>query len=556
MHELLLRLAARPFITVELLLASLLANLLALASPIYVIQVLNRYLTYGIDATLLTLTSGVLLAMVLEFAFRGVRMRLAELIGERRNPQLMVAALGVLVSARVDALARYPRRVRQELLNSLEVVESTYSALNITALLDLPFALLFLGVLLLLSPPLGGIAALFALLIALYAVVSQRRLGQQIRQLSERTQVGNDLILQANQCEESLRLFDRAHTTLHQWQEHTESWLAQRRVVARQQGLLQNSTASLQAAMGVAIYAVGAQLVMAGEIDSGMLIGANILAARALGPVIRFAQMGEGLVKSRQALERLTQFAQLEVEAQGGTARKSYSGALQLHDVAFSYSGMVQPLYESLNLDLPAGTVLLLSGRNGSGKTTFARLLTGLLTPTRGKILADGVDLNQLAPAWWRNQITYLPQEPELLHGTLRQTLLTAQPELTPEAMEQVLADAGLTRWVAESREGLDIVVAGGAQLSLGHRRRVALARALAVGGAVVILDEPTEGLDHEGRQMIYTLLLKLARQGRTIIFSSDDPTLQRAATRVLDLDSKPVPRLIVRPTPTTGVHA
>lgn len=546
MREIYFRLRSHPWLTLECLLISLLISVLGLAVPLYVIQVLNRYLQHGVGATLITLTLGVLLAIALEWGFRQLRLRLAEGIGAKRNRELMLGTMGILATARVDALARYTPKQREDLIANFELIESAYNANHLTALFDLPFALLFIVVLTLISPVLGAIAAAFAVTVFIYALLSQWAIRRQIVRLAETASKANQNVRQLNLQVDSTRLFDRARQQLQRWEQQLSQWLIERRHLGRTQGSVQGSTAALQAIMSVAIYAWGARLVIAGDLNIGLLIGANILAFRALGPVIRFAQMGEVLIRAQNALEQLEKFASLPLEPNAGTAKRSYTGALELQDLAFSYPGMAQPLFESLNLSLPPGSVLVVTGRNGTGKTTLARLLTGLLQPTRGTIRADGIDLRQLAPQWWRAQLQYLPQEPETFSGTLRELLQTASLQtLTESQLDTIIRRAGLGRFVDHSDAGLDQELAvGSGQLALGYRRRLALARALAVNGRLVVFDDPMEALDDEGRAVMGQLLGELRASGHTLVLLSDSPEIMKQASILLNLNHKPVPLL------------
>lgn len=547
MREIYLRLRSRPGLTAELLLASLVANILGLALPFYVIQVLNRYLSYGVDATLFTLTVGVLLAVTLEWSFRQLRLRLAETLGEARNRELMSGAMGVLTRSTHASLAQYPRKEREELFASFELIETAYNANNIAAILDVPFALLFLFVLFLISPILGAVATGFVLLVFLYGLLSQRALRRRYNQLTETVAVGNRIVQQANRHEDALRLFDRSQNMLRRWNAYLDQWLAEKRVIGRQQGAIQVSTASLQAFMGVAIYAIGARKVLTGELNIGLLIGANILAFRALGPLVRFAQMGDSLIRAEQALERLQLFARSAVEPKGSAARKRFHGQLELRDIAFRYPGMVYPLYESMQVMLPAQGVLVVTGSNGAGKTTLARIITGLLNPTRGAVLADGVDIRQLAPVWWHGQLKYWPQEPDLWGGSLREVLTEASAKPLPDhEIRHILTETDLAQWVDRSEHGLDMDVGPTAGISLGYRRRIALARAMAVGGRLVVFDDPVEGLDEVGRKMVYQWVVRCIQGGHTLMILSNDRFFMKLATLHLDLDCKPVPKLHV----------
>ena len=280
--------------------------------------------------------------------------------------------------------------------------------------------------------------------------------------------------------------------------------------------------------------------------DVWALIGCKILAARALLPLSKVGQMGQAFAKSRQAVHMISEAARLPREKQEGSALGSYQGDLELRDLAFAYASASSPLFESLNVRLEPGGVLAVAGANGSGKTTLARLLVGLLEPSRGQILAGGVDVQQLAPEWWRRQVVYLPQEPRFLEATIRENMMAFNPDLDDAGLQRVLTAAGLKRFVDESPDGADMMLRNnGEALSLGIRRRLALSRALVHDGILLVLDEPTEGLDAEGCQAVYALMNEMKNRGRTIIAFSHDPNIVKGAKMVLDLNAKPVPRLL-----------
>ena len=192
---------------------------------------------------------------------------------------------------------------------------------------------------------------------------------------------------------------------------------------------------------------------------------------------------------------------------------------------------------------------MVLTGRNGTGKTTLSRLMAGLLEPTRGQILIDGVDLRQVVLSWWRRQILYLPQEPTFLDGTIRDNLMCVNPDLDEDGLNRVVREADLGRFIDESPQGLETeLVENGRTLAVGVRRRLALARALATDGMLAVFDDPTEGLDEEGRAAVYTAMRTLSSRGRTMIVATNDSHIMRGARLVLDLNAKPIPRLLSVP--------
>jgi len=547
MREIFRRLSARPLITAELLLASFFANLLALASPMFVIQVLNRYVAHGIDATLITLTAGVLIAIGLELGFRQARVMIAASELEERDEDRAIGAFGIMVTAKTDVLEQIPPGQRREILQGLTTLETTYNAPNTMAVMDVPFAFIFVIAMFFLNPVLGAIVLTFIALAVLFTVINQRLLAPATQSLSQITGFGNSLVSTSNGAADTIRAFAGHDMIMKAWRTYVEQVQRLRRLVSRRQALSQTFTQSLQAVMGVAIIGIGSILVVGGHLDVGTMMGANILAARALGPVIKLASLSEPLAKAEQALAKIHNLANLPVEEDAGSALGDYSGAIELRDVGFSHTGSPTPLFEQLTLELIPGSVLLVRGRNGAGKTTLARLMVGLVEPTRGQILADGVDLRQLSPVWWRRQVVYLPQEPTFLNGTVRSNLEAVDPEIDDEGLNRILRQAGLSRFIDESSKGFETEITdNGNTLSVGIRRRLALARAITTPGKLVVFDEPTEGVDQEGRAALYEIMKTFAEEGRTIIVITDDPVILGGARLILDLNSKPIPQTIV----------
>ena len=178
MGELLKRMRARPGLTAEIVAASLFANILALASSLFVIQVLNRYVGNGVDATLAALSSGVCIAIALEFGFRQARLKLARGLCAKKDGDLATGAFGILTTAETMALMRIHPGQRREVIRGLDLVESAFSPSNIAAVIDVPFALVFAFALFLLSPILAAIAISFLGVVFLFSLFSQRALRE------------------------------------------------------------------------------------------------------------------------------------------------------------------------------------------------------------------------------------------------------------------------------------------------------------------------------------------------------------------------------------------
>ncbi len=550
MRELFARLFSRPVMMVEMIGASLLANILALASPIFVMQVLNRYVAHGVDSTLMTLTVGVCLAIIMELSFRQIRTRLAASVNSAYDRTLAHGAFATLTTTKTAAIDQLPTGLRQEMIAGAEKIQAAYNANNLATVFDVPFALLFIGVLYLLNPAIAIVVTgfvVFGFMVSLISLLTMRKPTQAMQGAAAQR---SGLIGSAIQAGETVRAFNGGAFLRRHWEKQTGNFHNLFRNISGRQGFIQTLGMSIQALMGVAVIAVGGMQVVAGTMDVGAMIGANILAARALGPIVKFAMMSEQMAKARHALLMFREFAKLPRERSDGTALKGFTGAIAFEDMAFTYPGSKAPLFESVNLKLEPGSTLVFTGSNGSGKSTMARLLAGLLDPTRGKILVDGVDLAQVAPEWWRQQIMYLPQEPKFLDGSLAENITLSAPRTDAARLNELIGMAGLRSFVDQSSDGYDTpIIGGGKNLSLGIRRRIALARALASGGKVMIIDEPTEGLDSEGSQSVLDAINTMTRQGCTVLIFTHDANLLQNIPHYVDLNAKPVPNLVRRPT-------
>ncbi|MBT7954748.1 MAG: ATP-binding cassette domain-containing protein [Rhodospirillaceae bacterium] len=371
------------------------------------------------------------------------------------------------------------------------------------------------------------------------------------RQLLDTSRQSNLISGTAIQERDTLRSFNAGNFL-------TKAWLGQvakvnnlhRRIISHR-GLLASISQTIVGLMSVTTMAVGAILVVQGALDVGALIGANILAARALQPISRFAQLGEVFLKAKQSMNLLGEFLKLPREPETGSAKRDYTGSLELRDVGYIYPGATGPLYESLSVTIPAGAICVINGSNGTGKTTLARLIMGIIEPNRGQILADGLDLRQVLPEWWRQQVIYMPQEPGFLNATLLENLQINAPETDLSQLNQIIDATGLRKFLDETPNGFETpITENGRRLAVGIRRRLALARALTTNGKLVLLDEPTEGLDNDGSQVVSAVVSSLHQQGHTIIATSHDPNIIKQAQIFIDLNAKPTPTITLAKPP------
>ncbi len=543
MIEIIKQLSSKPVLFGEMLLASLFGNLLALVSPIFVILVLNRYIAHGVDSTLATLAMGTVIAIILEYIFRRIRYRFAETLNENPDKKREINTFNSAKNSKTFTFSQIPGEIIRDIFSSTDSIRHVYSPSNICLLLDVPFAVLFLSTLYFLNPILCYITLAFVTVVSfgvLLGILSLRAPIQNMRQASNlRAQVIDSLV----SSPDTIRAFDLSNYLETYWTAATNSMHTLSYYIWDRQNRIQSAIRAATAFLTVIIISIGALLVVDGKLDVGAMIGANILAARALMPIIGLSQQVDGWVRAGQAGRSLADFVQIPRERKSGTAINNYTGNIEIKNMTFTYPNLGSTLIDDLNFSVKAGEVLCISGRNGSGKTTLVRLISGLLEPSRGQILVGGIDLQQIAPDWWRKQIMYLPQEPYFMNGSIRENFNAFNPDLTAQEIRKFLVEVGLEALADESPGGLDQPAGkGGANFSLGVRRRLALARALSHGGPLAILDEPTEGIDNIGASYVYKVMNDMAANGKTIIACSHDREIIRGAHLFLDLNERPQP--------------
>ena len=457
-------------------------------------------------------------------------------------------AVTVPARARTDVIERIPKNKIQETLNSIQHRNKIFEASNIIAILDNPFVVLYIGAIWFLSQALALVTLSCILLVWVVGLIITRIATKKALELQKATMEYRADQGSAVQNQETVRAFQGKPFIYNVLGKRIEVLSLLSGAMADSRELSQSVTLAGTTLMTVAVYAIGSVQVVEGTLSIGALIGTSILASRAVMVISRFIQVKElfsGLYKTEQEIQA---FLKLPLERETGTGISHYTGRIECKDVAFAWPGQSEPLFESLNLSLNPGDILTVTGYNGAGKTTLARLLAGLIPPTRGTILIDGVNLFQTAPDWWRKQIIYAPQEPRFLRTSILKNITLVDPKIDPTHLNQIIVATNMRPFLDTSPQGLETFIHdSGEHLPLGIRRRLALARALVTDGNLVILDEPTEGLDAAGCHAVYTLMNGFAKAGKTIIAFTQDEKILKGARQVLDLSVKPVPQIHTR---------
>ena len=543
MNEIFLRLKRNPNLFTKIIIASFFVNILALATPIYVIQVLQRYVAYGVNSTLVTLVVGILLVSLFEFFFRNIRHRMTREI-EVENSLLADRVMKKLVTIKSNFYS-IQKNFRPDIVTrNVSMVQNTFNASTTLILIDVPFVLIFLIALFLIHYQLGLIATLFILLpfiILNFYRSSIDKLSNTSTQLNYGTARLHD---SSSSRFETVKYFNLINAIKKAWGSVIERIISTREDLEAKKNVLSSFMASTTTLLTIIIIAVGAVLAVDGQISVGALIGANILGSRAIAPVIRLVQNMEPINKATASLAELDQFLKIPQDPQGGSEIKNFTGKIEIKDLYFQYPNSKVPVFEGLNCEVNPGDLMAIKGSNGSGKSTLIKSIIRILEFNRGQIFYDSVELSQLSLDWLKSNLTYLPQEPKFIDGTLLDNLL-GLTEIKKDKMNEILKAVDLVDFVNSDPYGIKMPMPNrGENLPFGIRKRIALARAMVVSGQIAIFDEPSESMDEKGKISLYNLINELLNKNKTIIVATQDKNIINKANILLDLDKKPSPHV------------
>lgn len=523
--------------------AALLLNLAALALPIFTMNVYDRVVPNRAIETLWALALGVALALTAELVLRNLRGRFVDEASARVDVQLSARlfekVLNLKLAQRPESVGSFASNLR-----GFEQVRDFVASSTVTALIDLPFALLFVLALIWISPWLAIPSVLaFALIVGVGWALQKR-----LHALSETTWRAsaqrNALLIETLSALETVKTQGAESALQARWERHNV-FLAQvgLRMRALSTGAMYGMTWAVQL-VTVAVVLIGVYLIGERQITLGALVAASMLAGRALAPAGQIVGLLMQSQAARTALAGLDKLMALPAErpdARDGAAppvqRRDFEGAIEFRDVRFTYPQSETPALDGVRLRIAAGERVAVIGRVGSGKTSLLRLAAGLYTPDDGAVLIDGIDVRQLDAADLRRNLGFVSQDVLLFNGTLRENIVLGLPFADDAAVLAAAETAGLRDFVDRHPRGFDLQVGErGERLSGGQRQAVGMARALLHNAPMLLMDEPTSGMDFSTEAQLTQRLAQFA-QGRTVLLVTHRTSLLSLVERVIVVD-------------------
>jgi ATP-binding cassette subfamily C protein LapB len=300
-------------------------------------------------------------------------------------------------------------------------------------------------------------------------------------------------------------------------------------------------TSLIQQLISIAVLVVGVYLLADGNATQGGLIAAVMLSSRALAPMAQVASLLTQFQNTKTSLSSLEQTMALPVERPAEAnflSRNRFDGQIEFRDVCFAYPGREQASINKVSFTIRRGERVGIIGRIGAGKTTLERLILGLYQPTEGTVLIDGIDMRQLDPAELRRAIGYVPQEPMLFYGSLRDNITLGVLDASDRAVVQAAEIAGVNEFADRHPKGYDMLIGErGESLSAGQRQAIAISRAILTKPPILLLDEPTSAMDFVSEDRLKSRLKPVLEQ-RTVILITHRTALLDYVDRILVLDN------------------
>ncbi len=530
----------RPLLTTfrEVMGMSFFINLLALAVPVFVLQVYDRVVFHAGIETLQGLVIGVILVLVFDYTLRQTRSKIMQRVALRIDVEVGRKLFKQFTSVPLQTLESKPAAYWQTLFRDVDTVRNTLSGGTAILLVDLPFVVLFLALILTLALP---IAWVFLIILPAFLLVAWRSgnvMNSANQQERKTTLSRDDLVAGVIAGRTTIKALAMDRTLEETWEERHADNIENSIIRGGKADAYTNLGMTLTLLTTISLTTVGAIAIINQELTMGALIATNMLSGRLLGPMNQLVGSWRAFAGFRQSVERLGALFDLPIERQTSEVKMNRpSGEIALDKVSFSYSEDLDPVVDGVSFTLKPGALTALVGRNGSGKTTLIKLIQGLYIPQNGRVLLDRADIKQFTRHELANWVGYVPQECALLHGTVRENLAFARPLATDEEIIAACEATGVHETIIDLPEGYgsDIGEAG-RRLSGGQKQRLTISRALLGDPPVLLLDEPSGSLDRQAEEELRDLLAKLSKD-HTIILVTHSPILLGACTNMIVMD-------------------
>ena len=524
----------------DVLLASLLINIFALASSFYILNVYDRVIPNSAFETLWVLSIGITIVYLFSVLMQGLRGYFVDEAGKKANLKisslLLQKVLGLRLEARPQSIGSFSNNLRE-----FESILEFITSFSITALIDMPFVVLGLFVIWYIGSyiVLYFIAAI--LLMLLYSAFVQAPLQRAVENTFTASAQKNAILVEGLAGLETVKMLGAETQIQRAWEEavsYIAKWSARSRFLSSS---VSQFSYFIQNLVVVALVIAGVYMISEGHLTQGGLIALVILSRQVIGPIAQVANLATRFHRAKEALNTLNDIMELPVERPAGKTflhRARFQGSIGVKNLTFAYPGQTVNVLNNITLQIAAGEKVGIIGPIGSGKTTLGKLILGLFEPSSGMVTMDDIDIRQIDPAELRHYIGYVPQDIMLFRGTVRDNVIMGTNDVDDSSIMRSAEIAGVDEFIKKHPLGFDLEVGEfGRGLSGGQRQCVVMARALLLDPPVLVLDEPTSNMDSRTELRLKNNLTGITK-GKTIILITHRASLLEMVDRIIVIDN------------------
>lgn len=523
----------------DVIIASVMINIFALVSPLFVMNIYDKVIPNLAFESLWVLAIGAGVAYIFDFILKQLRGYLIDVAGKKIDievsSKLFAKVIGIPLEKRSPSVGGMAKQ-----LSEFDSVREFLSSATISALVDLPFAVLFMFCIWLVAGDLVMFPIIASILIIGYTLLNQSKLRKAIEESNKFSGLRHGHLIECLSALESIKANGAEGVVQRAWQQmvgHTSTWLLKSKMITN--SVLNFASFIVQISV-VAVVVLGVYRVSENLISMGGIIAAVMLTGRAISPIAKLAGL---MTRSNQTLSALKQLDTL-MEQEGEfedkahlVSRTKLSGNINAENISFKYPNAESDSLQPMSVKINQGERIAIVGHNGSGKTTLAKLLLGLYQPSKGSIQFDGLNHRQIHPSDLRKNIGYLPQDIVLFHGTIRDNILFGTRQVTEYQLIRAVQLSGVSAFTDHNSQGLDQQVGeSGNALSRGQRQSIVLARAILNSPQILLLDEPTASLDARAEKKFIEAINATAKD-RTMLLITHKMDLLKLVDRILVLD-------------------
>ncbi len=529
----------------EAVIASFMINMLALATSLFSMQVYDRVIPTSAQQTLIILASGVALIILFEAFMKFTRSKIMDKMVVGLDQCLSREVFQRLLKVRIDQMPGSVGTMAAQ-LRGYEQVRGFFTASTLFALVDIPMSIIFIALISMIGSPLVALVPITAAIIAIcMGLFARKKIDEIAAKGAAASYYKTGLLVETVEGVETIKAGAGSWKFLSRWLDVMNITVTNDLEMKHANDYLSYFSQMLQQCSYIGIVIVGSFVVMAKDMTMGGMIACSILGGRVLAPVMQLPGLLVQGSHAKAALKNIESLFALEQDNHGinhPLAPTKIKGNFQCDGLVYNYLGNDRPALNVSKLTIKAGERIAILGPIGSGKSTLLKVLSGLYAPTEGRVLLDGLDIQQVSRETLNEQFGYLQQDHRLFEGTLRENLLIGMPDPPDDVLNEALHKTGLINLVSGHSSGLELKISeGGRGLSGGQKQLVAFTRLLLTKPQVFFLDEPTASMDNRQEQRCIRVLQEELQRGQTLIVSTHKTALLQLVDRLIIIDNQQV---------------